>query len=71
MVQTISLTTDAGVSRSIKTGASPLEINDIMRTPLTGEGVSQHAIRTKNKVNNIAGVTGRHTDKNMSVAYRN
>jgi hypothetical protein len=71
MVQTISLTTDAGVSRSIKTGASPLEMNDIMRTPLISEAVSQNAIRTRNKVNNVAGITGRRTDKNMSVANRN
>lgn len=71
MVQNICLTTDAGVSRSIKTGASPLEINDIMKTSLVSEPVSQSAIRTKNKVNNVAGVTGRRTDKNMSVAYSN
>lgn len=71
MVQNICLTTDAGVARNINTGASPLEINDIMKTALVTDPVSKSAIRTKNKVNNVAGITGRRTDKNLSVAYRN
>ena len=71
MIQNISLTTDAGVSRAIKTNALSLEINDIKKTALVSDPVSSSAVRTKNKVNNVAGITGRHTDKNLSVAYRN
>jgi len=71
MIQTLGYTFDAGVVKSIKSGASPLEINDIKRTPLCCDPVSQSALRTSGKVLNVAGVTTPKVEKNLSVAYRN
>jgi hypothetical protein len=70
----IALTTDAGVTRAIKTGASPLRISDnetsaYRKNSLTSEPVSANAIRTKNRVSNIAGVLKAKVDANKSVAY--
>jgi hypothetical protein len=70
----IGLTTDAGVTRSIMTGASPLRISDnetsaTIKNPLTSEPVSTHAVRTKNRVSNIAGVLKAKVDSNKSIAY--
>ena len=70
-IYTIGLTTDAGVSRNIKMGASPLEINDVNKVALAGEAVSAHPIRTKNRVSKVAGVLKPKIDKNFSVANRN
>lgn len=74
MVYNIGLTTDAGVSRAIKTGASPLRISDnetIEKIALASEPVSSSAKRTKNRAAYIAGVLRPKIDKNKSVAYRN
>lgn len=71
-VSTIHLTNDAGVSRAIKTGASPLRISDnetIEKVALASEPVSPVAKRTNNKITSVAGILRSKIDKNMSVAY--
>jgi len=70
MVQVLGYTFDAGVSKNIKTGASPLEINDVRKTALASDPVSQSALRTRGKVINVAGITGARTSSTKSVAYR-
>lgn len=71
MVQTLAYTFDAGVLKSVNSGASPLEINDIKKVVLSGDAVSRYAIRTRGKVINVAGVTNSKTLSTQSVAYRN
>jgi hypothetical protein len=74
MVQNIAYSFDAGVARSIKTGASPLEINDGefagAKTALASDPVSSQVRRIKNKVNNIAGVTKSKVMKSFSTANK-
>jgi hypothetical protein len=70
----IALTTDAGVTRSIMTGASPLRISDnetsaYRKNSLASEPISSHAVRTKNRVSSIAGVLKAKVDSNKSIAY--
>jgi hypothetical protein len=71
MVQTLAYTFDAGVVKNVKTGASPLEINDVMHSPLVSDPISPMAKRTRGKVTNVAGVTKPKIDSNLSVANRN
>jgi hypothetical protein len=75
MVLNLKHTTDAGVTRAIKTGASPLEINDGeyngAKVPLASEPVSSFARRSNGRVNYIAGILKPKIDRNFSTAYRN
>jgi hypothetical protein len=71
MVQRLSYTCSAGVVKSVKSGASPLEINDIRKTVLVADPIGASVIRTKGKVTNIAGVTRPILTKTFSKAYRN
>lgn len=72
-VSNIKLTTDAGVSRSIKTGASPLRISDnefsAEKHALASEPVSSYAVRTQNRVSVVSGVMRPKIDANKSIAY--
>ena len=73
MVYNIGLTNDAGVSRAIQTGASPLRISDnefsVNKVALGSEPVSSSAKRTKNRTSVVAGVLRPKIDLNKSYAY--
>jgi len=74
MVQNLNYTNDAGVTRAIKTGASPLEINDGEfngeKTALAGDPVSASAIRTRGRVGYVAGILKPKYDRNFATANR-
>ena len=70
VVMNISLSTEAGVSKKIKTGDSPLRIYDLFHVANASEPIGSHVIRTKNKVDSVAGVLRGKVSRNFSIANR-
>jgi hypothetical protein len=69
-VLNIALATEAGVSKKIKTGDSPLRIYDTLpfHTVDAGEPKGASVIRTRNKVTSVAGVIRRNPTTTISHA---
>lgn len=65
----LSLATEAGVTKKVKTGDSPLRIYDNRHSVDAAEAVGPNVIRTKNRIKSVAGVLRR--DPVMTISKAN
>ena len=70
MIFAQKLTSDAGILKSIKTGNTPLEINDVRKVALVEEPKSVNVIRINQKVLFTTGVLNLKAQRTISNANR-
>jgi len=60
----------AGITKKVKTGDSPLEINDQRKIDLSGDSVGASALRFKRKITTTAGISNPSLLKSPATANR-